>query len=91
MGVTRASLDQLRGGSVSENAAALNRLLDGEQGPFADLVAVNAGAAILVAGLADTLLDRHRAGAHLDRHAGKAKAALNALEAGLAWLTFRTG
>jgi anthranilate phosphoribosyltransferase len=32
-------------------------VLKGEPGPFADLVAVNAGAAILVAGLSDTLLD----------------------------------
>lgn len=79
MGVTRARLDQLRGGSVSENAAALNRLLDGEQGPFADLVAVNAGAAILVAGLADTLLEGI-ALARTSMTSGKAKAALNALK-----------
>jgi anthranilate phosphoribosyltransferase len=55
LGVPHARLDQLRGGTVADNAAALKRVLEGQAGPFADLVAVNAGAAILVAGLADTL------------------------------------
>lgn len=57
MGVKRAKLDDLRGGTAAENAEALKRVLAGEPGPFADLVAVNAGAAILVAGVSDTLLD----------------------------------
>jgi anthranilate phosphoribosyltransferase len=56
LGVSHASLAQLRGGTAAENAVALQRVLSGEPGPFADLVAVNAGAAIHVAGLADTLL-----------------------------------
>jgi anthranilate phosphoribosyltransferase len=57
MGVKRANIEDLRGGTATENAEALIRVLKGEPGPFADLVAVNAGAAILVAGLSDTLLD----------------------------------
>jgi anthranilate phosphoribosyltransferase len=57
MGVQRASLDDLRGSTPAENAEALKRVLANEPGPFADLVAVNAGAAILVAGLASTLVD----------------------------------
>ena len=57
MGVQRASLDDLRGSTPAENAEALKRVLANEPGPFADLVAVNAGAAILVAGLATTLVD----------------------------------
>lgn len=78
LGVPRASLEQLRGGSAAENASALKRLLEGEPGPFADLVAVNAGAAIHVAGLTDTLLG----GVALARASiasGRAKAALEAL------------
>ena len=57
MGVKRAKLEDLRGSTPAENAAALKRVLANEPGPFADLVAVNAGAAILVAGLATTLVD----------------------------------
>lgn len=79
MGVARATLDQLRGGTVAENAAALIRLLDGEAGPFADLVAVNAGAAIHVAGTADTLLHGIEA-ARASIASGKARAALEALK-----------
>ena len=79
MGVARAKLDDLRGGTVAENAAALTRLLQGEPGPFADLVAVNAGAAIHVAGLADTLLDGI-AQARASISSGKAMAALEALK-----------
>ncbi|MFT3726135.1 MAG: anthranilate phosphoribosyltransferase [Hyphomonadaceae bacterium] len=79
LGVARASLDDLRGGTVAENAAALTRLLQGEPGPFADLVAVNAGAAIHVAGLSDTLLDGI-ARARASIAGGKAMAALEALK-----------
>lgn len=78
LGVPRATADQLRGGSVEDNAAALVRLLEGEPGPFADLVAVNAGAAILVAGKADSL----REGIDLARQSlagGNAMSALKSL------------
>ena len=57
MGVKRAKLEDLRGSTPAENAEALKCVLANEPGPFADLVAVNAGAAILVAGLASTLVD----------------------------------
>ena len=57
MGVKRAKLEDLRGSTPAENAEALKCVLANEPGPFADLVAVNAGAAILVAGLATTLVD----------------------------------
>ena len=57
MGVKRAKLENLRGSTPAENAEALKCVLANEPGPFADLVAVNAGAAILVAGLATTLVD----------------------------------
>jgi len=77
IGVARVSLDQLRGGSVAENAEALMRLLRGEPGPFADLVVVNAGAAIQVAGLVGSLSDGVAA-ARASIASGKA---LNALEA----------
>ncbi|MEQ1609044.1 MAG: anthranilate phosphoribosyltransferase [Hyphomonadaceae bacterium] len=78
LGVPRATLDQLRGGTATENAAALRGLLQGERGPFADLVAVNAGAAVFVAGLSETLNDGVRQ-ARASIESGKAMAALEAL------------
>jgi anthranilate phosphoribosyltransferase len=78
MGIARAGLDQLRGGTASENAEALKRVLGGEQGAFFDLVVVNAGAAIVVAGITDSLLDGiERARASIAE--GKAVAALEIL------------
>lgn len=80
LGVPRASLDQLRGGTVAENAEALKQVLAGAPGPFADLVAVNAGAAIMIAGLAGDIAE----GTALARKSmadGRALAALEALKA----------
>jgi anthranilate phosphoribosyltransferase len=54
-GLPRAELSDLRGGSVDENAAALTRLLDGERGPYRDVVLLNAAAALMVGGKAETL------------------------------------
>jgi len=51
----------LAGGTASENAAALRRLLDGETGAYRDIVLVNSAAALIVAGKIDDL----RAGAAL--------------------------
>jgi anthranilate phosphoribosyltransferase len=50
LGVAPARLEQLAGGNPAENARRLERLLDGEPGAVADLVAVNAGAALYVGG-----------------------------------------
>lgn len=78
LGVKRVTLDDLRGGSAAENAQSVRDVLSGKQGPFADLVTVNAGAAILVAGLEDGLLD----GINRARDAiasGRAMAALDAV------------
>ncbi|MGC1850991.1 MAG: anthranilate phosphoribosyltransferase [Solirubrobacterales bacterium] len=53
LGVTE--LEQVAGGSPEENAAASRAVLSGEGGPRRDLVLLNAGAAIYVGGLADSL------------------------------------
>lgn len=76
LGVARARLEDLRGGSVSDNAAALRAVLNGAGGPFSDLVAVNAGAAIMIAGLAADI----PAGIELARRSVSSGAALRALE-----------
>ena len=49
IGVARVTLAALKGGDAKENAAALIRLLDGEQGAFRDIVLLNAAAALVVA------------------------------------------
>lgn len=76
--IPRADMESLRGGSVAENAESLKRVLGGEAGPFADLVVVNAGAAIMVAGLSDTIAGGI-AKARGSISSGKAIAALDAL------------
>jgi len=47
----------LAGGEPAENAERIRAVLAGERGPAADVVALNAGAAIWIAGLAASLAD----------------------------------
>jgi anthranilate phosphoribosyltransferase len=68
----------LKGQGPDYNAAALRRLLDGETGPYRDIVLLNASAALIVAGKVQTLRD----GASLAARSiddGAAKRALAAL------------
>ena len=74
-GLGRANLDAVAGGNPEDNAAVAQRVLDGERGPAADLVALNAGAAIFVAGGADDL----RAGIERAREAIDSGAARDVL------------
>jgi anthranilate phosphoribosyltransferase len=55
LGLSEAGLGDVAGGSPDENAAATRAVLEGEQGPQRDLVLLNAGAAIYVGGLAESL------------------------------------
>jgi anthranilate phosphoribosyltransferase len=75
-----ASRADLRGGDAATNARALLAILDGERSPRADVVALNAALALVVAGealdIGDGLL---RARASIER--GAARAALEALRA----------
>jgi anthranilate phosphoribosyltransferase len=54
-GLPRAKLSDLVVRSVEEAAEAIRSVLKGERGPRRDIVALNAGAAIMVAGLAGDL------------------------------------
>lgn len=56
-GIALVSLDQLRGGDAAVNAAALRAVLQGEPGPYADVVLFNTAAALVVGGQADGLHD----------------------------------
>lgn len=53
VGLPRHPLSDIRGGDVAFNAAALRRLLEGEQGAYRDAVLLNAAAALIVAGEAE--------------------------------------
>ncbi|MBT6094168.1 MAG: anthranilate phosphoribosyltransferase [Rhodospirillaceae bacterium] len=77
-GLPRASLDDLKGGDGAYNAAAINALVDGEAGPYRDIVLMNAAASLIIADKADDL----KAGVALAAAAiddGKARAALDKL------------
>jgi anthranilate phosphoribosyltransferase len=51
-GVPRATLDQIQGGDAAANARLLTAVLQGERGPYRDVVLANAAAAFTVAGKA---------------------------------------
>lgn len=75
-GLPRASLADLKGGEPEANAAAILSVLDGANGPFRDIVLLNAGAALVVAGKAADV----KAGADLAARSiddGKARAVLD--------------
>jgi anthranilate phosphoribosyltransferase len=55
VGLRRGRYEDVAGGPPEENAAVTRRIFAGEAGPARDLAALNAGAAIYVAGRADTL------------------------------------
>jgi anthranilate phosphoribosyltransferase len=79
-GLTRASLDALKGGAPDENARAVRALLDGEAGAYRDIVVLNAAAALKLAGLAaDLTTGASLAAAAIDD--GRAKLALERLAA----------
>ncbi|MEP6341850.1 MAG: anthranilate phosphoribosyltransferase [Maricaulaceae bacterium] len=74
-GIKRVAMDDLRGGTPDVNAAALTALLDGTASAYRDIVRLNAGAALYIAGLADKVED----GIELATHSidsGAAKSAL---------------
>lgn len=77
-GLPRATLDALRGGEPAENARAIRALLDGETGPYRDIVVLNAAAALILADKAGDLAEGARlAEAAIDE--GRAATALRTL------------
>jgi len=59
-GLPRSPISAIRGGDAAHNAAALRRLLAGEQGPYRDAVLLNAAAALVVSGRVTALADGAR-------------------------------
>jgi anthranilate phosphoribosyltransferase len=71
-GIRRGGIDGLRGGSAAENASLIERVLAGESGPARDAVAINAAAALVVAGAAGGLREAaERAGESIDSGAAR--------------------
>ena len=57
LGIDFAPPEQLHGGDAEFNATRVHALLAGEVGPQRDFLLINSAAALLVAGLVDTLVD----------------------------------
>ncbi len=79
-GLPRSDIAALKGGDAATNAAAIRTLLQGEPGPYRDIVLLNTAAALIVAGKADGLPDGiAKAAASID--SGRAAQALDRLVA----------
>jgi anthranilate phosphoribosyltransferase len=57
LGIDRAPTQAIAGGTPDENAAVVREVFAGARGPARDVIALNAGAAILVGGGAEDLGD----------------------------------
>jgi anthranilate phosphoribosyltransferase len=70
VGLPKATQAAIRGGTAVENAAVIRSVLAGERGPARDIVVLNAGAALFIAGAADSVRDgMARASDAIDRGA----------------------
>ena len=76
-GFVRCRKEDLRGGSPADNAKITRAVLAGEQGPRRDAVLLNAGAALFIAGKADSI----QGGVHLAAGLIDRGAAMQTLEA----------
>jgi anthranilate phosphoribosyltransferase len=75
VGLSRASLSDIEGGTAETNALAIRRLLGGERGPYRDIVLINSAAALCVSGKAASL-DRGVVLAAASIDTGRGQAAL---------------
>jgi anthranilate phosphoribosyltransferase len=75
-GIERAKIEDLRGGEADENAVALRAVLNGEAGPYRDIVVLNAAGALCIAGKAEDI----RSGVTMAKEAIDSGAARNALD-----------
>lgn len=79
-GIKRASLQDLSGGDVDANAQIIREILAGKQSARRDVVLLNAAAALVAAGRADTIADALPVARH-SIDSGAAKERLDALVA----------
>ena len=72
VGVPKAAPEALRGASAQDNARTIEGVLEGNPGPARDVVLLNAGAALFIAGRAATVKDGiAQAAAAIDRGAAR--------------------
>ena len=57
VGLPKATQAAIRGGTAADNAAVIRSVLAGERGPARDIVVLNAGAALFIAGAAESVRD----------------------------------
>ncbi len=55
LGLAPATIEELRGGDASYNAAVIRRVVGGESSPHHDMAVLNAAASLVVIGKADDL------------------------------------
>ena len=77
-GFERRRLEDIRGGAPSCNAQLIHNIFSGAEGPCTDIVMLNAGAAIYVAGRAGSIKEGVKAAAETVKR-GRAKEKLEAL------------
>lgn len=76
VGLTRVNLEALKGGDANENAKALQGVLEGKQNAYRDIVLLNSGAALIIAGKVEDL----REGVELAARSIDSGAALTVLQ-----------
>tara|TARA_B100000579_G_scaffold429701_1_gene441895 strand:- start:1378 stop:1809 length:432 start_codon:yes stop_codon:yes gene_type:complete len=81
VGIRRVNRSEIQGGSAEDNVRIMHELFAGEEaGPRADIVAINAAAGLVVAGVADSLesgLDKARTAISDGKAAAKLKAVVD--------------
>jgi anthranilate phosphoribosyltransferase len=92
LGLAPAIMAELVGGEPAENAEAVRRMVAGQHGPHRNIVVLNAGAALVVAGRAQSLeegvalaaesIDSGAAAATLQRFIDTSQEALAEVQAG---------
>lgn len=77
-GLRSCTIEDLRGGPAEESARVVRGVLDGKEGPARNIVLLNSGAALFVAGIADSIRDGMRVAAQ-SIDSGKARQKLEQL------------
>ena len=74
LGITTVTPERIYGGGPQDNAQIAIQILNGESGPKSDIIVLNAAAGLVVAGIAENLVDCiERARSSIDSGAAKSK------------------
>ena len=74
LGITTVTPERIYGGGPQDNAQIAIQILNGESGPKSDIIVLNAAAGLVVAGIAENLVDGiERARSSIDSGAAKSK------------------